>query len=86
MNGNSVALDTSRAIDVMNAQQGVETLLRMYPVIFLPVHVIGELRYGALIRLIGARTSSALENGSLPAVSSNQQRPLRTHMPKYGFG
>ena len=47
MSGNSVAVDTSAAIDVLAGQTGI--LLSHSPEeILLPVPVIGELRYGAL--------------------------------------
>ncbi len=47
MSGNSVALDTSVAIAVLAGQAG-SLLSQVIEQIFLPVPVIGELRYGAL--------------------------------------
>jgi tRNA(fMet)-specific endonuclease VapC len=48
MSGGEIALDTNQAIAVLNgtrdAGQWVQTLSRIY----LPVPVVGELRYGAL--------------------------------------
>lgn len=47
MNGNSVALDTSVAIDVLAGRAGSLTSQAISEFL-LPVPVVGELRYGAL--------------------------------------
>jgi tRNA(fMet)-specific endonuclease VapC len=47
MNGNSVALDTNQAIAILNGQSGIEAWLKQFQTIYLPVIVVGELRYGA---------------------------------------
>ncbi len=48
MNGNKVALDTSQAIALLNASEGVGEKIGSYEEIYLPVPVVGELRFGAL--------------------------------------
>jgi len=48
MNGNDVALDTTVAVQVMNGVAATVTFLNTFSKIFLPVPVIGELRYGAV--------------------------------------
>lgn len=48
MSGGSVALDTNRAIAVLNGAPGVAQWLAGFSDVFLPAAVIGELKYGAL--------------------------------------
>ena len=48
MNGHSVALDTNVAIAVLNNADGAGEWIAQYSSIFIPVTVIGELRYGAM--------------------------------------
>ena len=48
MSGNSVALDTNRAIAVLNDREGAGDWVRQFDQIFLPVPVLGELRFGML--------------------------------------
>ena len=47
MNGNKVALDTNQAIAILNNAIDPEKI-RPYDEIYLPVPVVGELRFGAL--------------------------------------
>ena len=46
--GNEVALDTNQAIDVLNNTSDSGTWIQTYSRVFLPVPVVGELRFGAL--------------------------------------
>ncbi len=48
MNGSRVALDTNQAIAVLNAAANVATWITSFSEVFLPVPVVGELRFGAL--------------------------------------
>lgn len=48
MNGNRVALDTNRAIAVLNGKADAVNALASISQVDLPVAVIAELRYGAL--------------------------------------
>jgi tRNA(fMet)-specific endonuclease VapC len=48
MNGNDVALDTNQAVAVLNDSHAVIDWLNSFKLLFLPVPVIGELRFGAL--------------------------------------
>ena len=48
MNGSRVALDTNQAIAVLNAAADVGTWITSFGEVFLPVPVVGELRFGAL--------------------------------------
>lgn len=48
MNGNRIALDTNRAIAVLNGARDAVSALAMISRVELPVPVIAELRYGAL--------------------------------------
>lgn len=47
MNGNKIALDTNQAIAILNNAITGEKV-RSYDAIYLPVPVVGELRFGAL--------------------------------------
>ena len=48
MNGGEIALDTNQAIAVLNNTGEIATWIAAYTVAYLPVIVIGELRFGAL--------------------------------------
>ncbi len=47
MNGNSIALDTTVAIKVLNDTDGIGEWIKQFDEILLPIHVVGELRFGA---------------------------------------
>ena len=47
MNGNKIALDTNQAIAILNNAVD-EKKVRPYDAIYLPVPVVGKLRFGAL--------------------------------------
>ena len=46
--GNKLALDTNAAVRLLNGEGGFKELIVQVDAIFLPLPVIGELRYGAL--------------------------------------
>jgi tRNA(fMet)-specific endonuclease VapC len=48
MTGDEVALDTNQAIQILNGIRTTGEWLVQYASVFLPVVVIGELKYGAL--------------------------------------
>lgn len=48
MNGDSVALDTDVAIAILNNVEGAWARVQEFDEIYLPVPVIGELKFGAL--------------------------------------
>lgn len=48
MNGNSIAIDTNIVIRVLRDQEPFIEWLRGFDKLYLPVPVLGELRYGAL--------------------------------------
>ena len=48
MNGSNVALDTNEAIAVLNNAGDTGQWIAAFPVVYLPVPVVGELRLGAL--------------------------------------
>ena len=49
MSGSSLALDTNRAIAVLNGSADASAVMARFHDIALPVPVIAELRYGALL-------------------------------------
>lgn len=46
--GNKIALDTNTAIAILNQKAGPSQWIQEFEEVFLPVVVIGELRFGAL--------------------------------------
>jgi tRNA(fMet)-specific endonuclease VapC len=48
MNGNNIALDTNVAVQVLSDVAATVAFLRAYSQLYLPVPVIGELRFGAM--------------------------------------
>ena len=48
MTGNSIALDTNQAIAWLNGRTGLDDWMSRFSVVWLPVIVVGELRFGAL--------------------------------------
>lgn len=48
MNGNDIALDTNEAIAVLNDVDDTGRWIAGFAVVYVPVPVVGELRYGAL--------------------------------------
>ena len=48
MHGSAIALDTTRAIDVLNDTEGAGTWVQAFNPVYLPVPVVGELLFGAL--------------------------------------
>jgi len=48
VNGSSIALDTNEAIAVLNNAGDAGQWIAAFPVVYLPVPVVGELRFGAL--------------------------------------
>ena len=48
MNGSNIALDTNEAIAVLNNTGDAGQWIAAFPVVYLPVPVVGELRFGAL--------------------------------------
>ena len=48
MNGNSVALDTNQAIAVLNGTADAREWVQSFEHVYLPVPVVGELRFGAM--------------------------------------
>jgi len=48
VNGDSVALDANQAIAVLNDADDAGTWISQFANVFLPVPVVGELRFGAL--------------------------------------
>ena len=48
MNGSHIALDTNEAIAVLNNADDAGQWIAAFSVIYLPVPVVGELRFGAL--------------------------------------
>ena len=48
MNGSDIGLDTSEAIAVLNNAGDTGRWIAAFPVVYLPVPVVGELRFGAL--------------------------------------
>ncbi|MFA0755333.1 MAG: hypothetical protein YPKNTGVA_000836 [Candidatus Fervidibacter sp.] len=48
MRGSAIALDTTRAIDVLNDTEGAGAWVRAFTPVYLPVPVVGELLFGAL--------------------------------------
>jgi tRNA(fMet)-specific endonuclease VapC len=47
-NGNRIALDTNTTIAILNQLQGPSQWIQGFKEVFLPVTVVGELRFGAL--------------------------------------
>ena len=43
MNGSSIALDTNEAIAILNNTGGAGQWIAAFPVVYLPVPVVGEL-------------------------------------------
>jgi tRNA(fMet)-specific endonuclease VapC len=48
MNGAEIAMETNQAIAVLNATGDTAQWMQVFTAIYLPVPVVGELRYGAL--------------------------------------
>ena len=48
MTGDRIALDTSAAIAVLNNAGGTGRWIAAFPLVHLPVPVVGELRFGAM--------------------------------------
>ena len=48
MNGSKIALDTNQAIAVLNATGDAGQWVQTFAEVYLPVPVVGELRFGAL--------------------------------------
>ncbi len=48
MNGSNIAFDTNEAIVVLNNAADAGQWIAAFPVVYLPVPVVGELRFGAL--------------------------------------
>ncbi len=48
MSGSNIALDTNEAIAVLNNTGDAGQWIAAFPVVYLPVPVVGELRFGAL--------------------------------------
>lgn len=61
MNGNSIALDTNQAIAVLNDTGDAGQWVQTFASVYLPVPVVGELRFGALNSQRGAENLSRVE-------------------------
>lgn len=61
MNGNRVALDTNRAIAVLNGAADAVSALAAISSVELPVAVVGELRYGAMSSQRAAENLARIE-------------------------
>ena len=61
MNGNRIALDTNRAIAVLNGASEAVSALAAISFVELPVAVVAELRYGALSSQRAAENLARIE-------------------------
>ncbi len=61
MTGNSVALDTNQAINVLNDVPAVVAWLNTFDRLYLPATVVGELLYGALNSAKSAENLSKID-------------------------
>jgi len=62
MTGNSIALDTNQAIAWLNGRPGMDLWITRFSNVYLPVIVIGELRFGALKSLRAGNNISKIES------------------------
>ena len=80
MNGNDIALDTNVAVQLMNGVEATVTFLCAFSKVFLPVPVIGELRYGAV------NSSRSVENLAINAdvATAQMYADVRFELKKRG--
>ncbi len=62
MTGEPIAIDTNRAIAILNGDEAVKRSLELYLELSIPVPVLGELRFGALNSARAASNLAAIDS------------------------